>query len=219
MSVTVANTLYNRGNKIIREGETGKVEIRFYSSETPNEKFRIGQKTLIGRVTTIDKINDGYSFTFDLSEKYFGKTNTFQINKLYIEACYIRCIVFDITNTINDIEEQRSYIISADEWLSTNTYLNKGIIDTSTEQWAYEAEQYVEVKATLIDEVVEGTARIVEIINTEDIDDNDEVIFRITLDFSDKYRYKVVDILTYNIEYIRKYELPPEQDENWDGVS
>ena len=105
MSVTVANTLYNRGNKIIREGETGKVEIRFYSSETPNEKFRIGQKTLIGRVTDIDKINDGYSFTFDLSEKYFGKTNTFQINKLYIEACYIRCILFDITNTINDIEE------------------------------------------------------------------------------------------------------------------
>ena len=212
MSVTVANTLYNRGNKIIREGETGKVEIRFYSSETPNEKFRIGQKTLIGRVTDIDKINDGYSFTFDLSEKYFGKTNTFQINKLYIEACYIRCILFDITNTINDI-------ISADEWLSTNTYLNKGIIDTSTEQWAYEAEQYVEVKATLVDEVVEGTARIVEIINTEDIDDNDEVIFRITLDFSDKYRYKVVDILTYNIEYIRKYELPPEQDDNWDGIS
>ena len=219
MAISVANTLYNRGNKIIREGETGVVEIRFYSSETPNEKFRIGQKTLVGKVTTINRISDGYEFTFDLSDKYFGKKNSFQINKIYIEACYIRCIVFNITNTINDVEKKRSYIISAKEWLSSNTYLNEGIIDTSTEQWAYESNQYVEAKINLIDETVEGVARIVDIVNSGDVDANNEVIFRVTLDFSDKYSYKVVETTTNVIEYIRKYELPPQQDENWDGAS
>ena len=219
MGITVANTLYNRGNKIIREGEIGTVEIRFYSSETPNEKYRIGQKKLIGKVTTIEKVSSGFSFTFDLSEQYFGKTNTFTINKIYIDACYIRCIVFDITNTVNDIEEKRSYTISAEEWLSSNTYLNKGIIDTSTEQWAYEEDQYVEVKATILDEVIEGIARIANIVNTGDIDSNGNIVFRVTLDFSGKFSYRVVDVLTYNIEYIKKYEVPPTEDENWDGQS
>ena len=39
---TVANMLYNRKTKLLREGEIGTFETRFYSSDTPNEKYRIG---------------------------------------------------------------------------------------------------------------------------------------------------------------------------------
>lgn len=206
MSTSIATALFHRNTKLVREGEISEIEIKFYSSETPNEKYRIGQKHVKGKLVSIVKYadNNGYTLTYDISKLYHGEKNIFTISRTYIEACKARCIQFDINSILEDgTVESRSYTVSVDEWLSTNTYLGTAVISDDTEKFAYDKESIVEVEIRLdAGATHKGIARIDNMIATEL---GSSVVYNITFDFSTEYDYRVESIVSDNIISIKAY--------------
>ena len=204
----VSHILYNRKTKLLREGEIGTFETRFYSSETPNEKYRIGQKHVKGKIIVIDDLHDGFGFKVDISTEYNGKYNEFKISDRYIQLCNIKCIVFIIDSiTIDGLTEQKEIVITTEEWLSTNTYLTTGIVDSSTEKYSYNIGDIVEVTYKVDTE--EPITCIGKILNISEYTDlSDYTIYKVTLDASTEYNYNIFTIQDNHIIDIKLYKKP-----------
>lgn len=205
---TVANMLYNRKTKLLREGEIGTFETRFYSSDTPNEKYRIGQKHVKGKIVSITNRHDGFSFNVDISKDYNGKYNEFAITEKYIELCHIKCIVFIIDSTTLDGQtEHREISITKDEWLSTNTYITTGLVDETTESSSYNIGDIVEVTYNTTEEKNKVIiAKILNIYKYTDSSDND--LYRISFDGSTEYNFNQFTLMDSNIVGIKLYKKP-----------
>lgn len=206
---TVAQMLYNRDTKLLREGEIGTFEIRFYSSETPNEKYRIGQKYVKGRIVTMTDTGSGFGFNVDISTEYNGLYNEFEITDKYITLCNVKCIVFVIDSiTLDGLTEHREIVISTDEWLSTNTYLTTGIVSSTTEQYSYNIDDIVEFtyNTNSSSDQIKCIARILKI--DQYVDSSDEVTYTIQFDASTEYNYNVFSLRDSNIIDIAIYKEP-----------
>lgn len=222
MGNIVANTLFYRDKKILRVDEICELDIKFYSSDTPNEKYRIGGKYLTGKVLSIEKVMIGYIFNIDVSKEFYGKQNYFCIDQDYIDKCKAKIIQIKVINNIDDNQIIREIIIPTNEWISTNVYLNNAIIDVSNEKYAYLENDLVIVSLSVPDinssyNNIEGISRIDNIVNTNKIDDDGKAIFSITFDFSTLYSYNVVNCLSTNIKSIKKYIPPSTDDKYWNG--
>lgn len=205
---TIAHMLYNRKTKLLREGEIGTFETRFYSSDTPNEKYRIGQKHVQGKVVSISDAHDGFSFKIDISTDYNGKYNEFSITERYIDICKIKCIVFIIDSTTLDGQtEHREISITTDEWLSTNTYLTTGFVDEATEKYSYNINDIVEVTYDTNEEKNKVTiAKILKI--SKYTDSTDTVSYKISFDGSTKYNFDQFILDDSVIKGIKLYKKP-----------
>lgn len=203
---TIAHMLYNRKTKLLREGEIGTFETRFYSSETPNEKYRIGQKHVKGKIVSIDDRHDGFGFNVDISTDYNGRYNDFAITEKYIELCHIKCIVFIIDSiTLDGQTEHREIIITKDEWLSTNTYLTTGIVEETTETYSYNIGDLVEITYNTNTEKNKVIiAKILKIARYTDSSEN--VSYKVTIDGSSQYNFNQFTLSDKEIIGIKLYK-------------
>lgn len=80
------------------------LEFRFYKTKTPDEKYRIGQKSISGRVIQIemDSYNATIKIRIDTSSKYCKKEEILTIDDKYLEQTKTKLIV--ISNKDKTIE-------------------------------------------------------------------------------------------------------------------
>ena len=204
----LANMLYNRKTKLLREGEVGTFETRFYSSDTPNEKYRIGQKHVQGKVVSISDAHNGFSFKIDISTDYNGQYNEFSITEKYISVCRIKCIVFIIDSTTLDGQvEHREISITADDWVSTNTYLTTGFVDESTEKYSYNIGDIVEV--TYDSDTEKNVVIIAKILKiAKYTNSSNDTLYKILFDGSSKYNFYQFILEDSVIKGIKLYKKP-----------
>ena len=144
------DTLFYEKTKIFIVNEVSETEVRFYTSETPNEKYRAGQKHVKGKVIDIKKIksseeNAGFIVYFDSSKKYNGKLKTIAVDRDYVKATQTRCIAiiyFDEEGWPTGEE----LIIPIDDWFSPKVYLNQALIVTQPEEYPFQIGDIVDVE-------------------------------------------------------------------------
>lgn len=129
----VYDTLFYKDNKILVVNEVAEVEIRFYSTENPNENYRTGQKHFKGRITDIKEYTStennefpGYAITVDLSTEFNAKTQIIGINKSYVEVTKAKCIAILFFNETGRVIDE--LVIPINDWFSSNVYLNSAYV-------------------------------------------------------------------------------------------
>ena len=91
------DTLYYEDTPILVVNQVSEIEIRFYTTTTPNENYRVGQRHIKGKVTDISKVRDidytnsGFKLTFDASTEYRGKKSVVTVHRSYVDATKARC--------------------------------------------------------------------------------------------------------------------------------
>lgn len=146
----VYDTLFYEDEKILIVNEVSEVEIRFYSTENPNENYRTGQKHFKGRILDIKQIASdksefgGYSISVDLSKQYNGKTQKININEKYVEVTKTRCIAILYFNHTGRVI--RELIIPIDDWFSSKVYLNTAYVIEKEEPLPYKVGDIVDIE-------------------------------------------------------------------------
>lgn len=128
----VYDTLFYNDQKILIVNEVCEAEIRFYSTENPNENYRTGQKHFKGRITDIREVADdteefpGYKITVDLSTEYNAKVHSINVGKNYVEITKTRCIAILFFNEYGRVIDE--LVIPIADWFSSKVYLNTAYV-------------------------------------------------------------------------------------------
>lgn len=146
----VYDTLFYEDEKILIVNEVSEVEIRFYSTENPNENYRTGQKHFKGRILDIKQITSdkkefgGYTISVDLSKQYNGKTQKLSINEKYVEVTKTRCIAILYFNHTGRVI--RELVVPIDDWFSSKVYLNTAYVIEEEESLPYKIGDIVDIE-------------------------------------------------------------------------
>lgn len=143
----VYDTLFYNDTKILIVGKIAEVEIRFYSTENPNEKYRTGQKHFKGKIMDIQQIQGesgtGYTIRVDTSKEWYGKVENLSIGREYVEKTKTRCIAILTFNEHGRIISE--LIIPIADWFSSKVYLNSAIVFDETTDVAYKVGDIVDL--------------------------------------------------------------------------
>lgn len=147
----VYDTLFYNDQKVLIVNEICEVEIRFYSTENPNEQYRTGEKHFKGRITDIKEVLvtkeseeqfPGYKITVDLSTEYNGKVQTLVINRKYVELTKARCIAILFFNEYGRVLSE--LVIPIKDWFSSKVYLNTAYVIEEEPSVPYQVGDLVE---------------------------------------------------------------------------
>ena len=143
------DTLFYLDKKLLYVNQIVEVEIRLYTSQTPNEAYRVGQRHIKGKVRTITKVDnysetDGFILSFDASTQYNGKIKTVCIDKEYVEITKTRCI--SIVYFDEEGEETEEVIIPIDVWFTPKVYINSALIVDERDAYPFEIGNLVDVE-------------------------------------------------------------------------
>ena len=231
-TVGVYDTLFYNDTKILVVNEISEVEIRFYSTENPNENYRTGQKHFKGRILGVYHVNDsanaGFSISVDTSEEWNGKEEVIKIDKTYAEITKARCIAILYFNEHGRVVNE--LVIPIKDWFSSKVYLNSGIVIDETADVVYKVgdivdlEIYVKVstdengKITVKNESITGkitelklTQRIVEMEDEDGVKwDRTVYYYIITIDMSKQYNKKLIKIASNVIRSMVLHPIIPE---------
>ena len=227
----VRDSLFYEDTKIFTVDEVTDVEVRFYSTETPNENYRIGQRHIRGRVLDIEKydangFNPGYKIRFDASKEYYGKTTTLGIDNDYINVTHARCIAIiyhdEVGHTIREL------ILPIDDWFSDKVYIVSGFVVDDPEPYPFLVGDIVDFKVYFAEknekqeitgfteETFAGRIKDISLVQrkytTTDEDDvvkeNTVQYYKLEMDISTEYNYRVLTIASNVISYMKLKELP-----------
>lgn len=147
----VYDTLFYNDQKILIVNEICEVEIRFYSTENPNENYRTGEKHFKGRIIDIKEVLTteeaeeqfpGYKITVDLSTEYNAKVQTLVINRNYVELTKARCIAILFFNEYGRVLSE--LVIPIEDWFSSKVYLNTAYVVEAEPSVPYQVGDLVE---------------------------------------------------------------------------
>lgn len=230
----VYDTLFYEDKKILIVNEISEVEIRFYTTENPNENYRIGQKHFKGRILDIKQINSnntdfaGFTISVDLSKQYNGKTQTISINQKYVEITRTRCIAILYFNETGRVISE--LVIPVDDWFSSKVYLNTAFVIEEDEVLPYKVGDIVDIeyykkiynddkKQEYTIELFTDTGRISDIKLcskeiTYELDGNSYTenvnYYLITFDCSDEYNMRILRIAHNVIKTMEVHVFIPE---------
>lgn len=230
----VYDTLFYNDEKIMSVNEVSEVEIRFYSTENPNENYRTGQKHFKGRILNIKQIEEigidfgGYVISVDMSKQFNAKTQVIRIDKTYVDITKTRCIAILFFNHTGRII--RELVIPIEDWFSSKVYINTAYVMDEDEKSAYKIGDIVEIeyyKKVYEDEennkytiqLVSDTGRISDmkltkrkIIYTQDNGTYSEYIYYylISFDCSDEFNKRVITIAHNVIKTMKVHVIVPE---------
>lgn len=231
-TVGVYDTLFYNNTKILVVNEISEVEIRFYSTENPNENYRTGQKHFKGRILGLyqvdDSANAGFSIRVDTSEEWNGKEEVIKIDKTYTKITKARCIAILYFNQTGRVINE--LVIPIKDWFSSKVYLNSGIVIDETADVVYKVgdivdlEIYVKIntdengKIKVKNESVTGkitelklTQRIVEMEDEDGVKwDRTVYYYIITIDMSKQYSKKLIKIASNVIRSMVLHPIIPE---------
>ena len=231
-TVGVYDTLFYNNTKILVVNEISEVEIRFYSTENPNENYRTGQKHFKGRILGLyqvdDSANAGFSIRVDTSEEWNGKEEVIKIDKTYTKITKARCIAILYFNQTGRVINE--LVIPIKDWFSSKVYLNSGIVIDETANVVYKVgdivdlEIYVKIdtdengKIKVKNESVTGkitelklTQRIVEMEDEDGVKwDRTVYYYIITIDMSKQYNKKLIKIASNVIRSMVLHPIIPE---------
>lgn len=143
----VYDTLFYNDTKILIVGKVAEVEIRFYSTENPNEKYRTGQKHFKGKIMDIQQIQGesgtGYTIRVDTSKEWYGKVENLSIGREYVEKTKTRCIAILTFNEHGRVISE--LVIPIADWFSSKVYLNSAIVFDETTDVAYKVGDIVDL--------------------------------------------------------------------------
>lgn len=231
----VYDTLFYDGRKLLTVGEVSEIEIRFYTTPTPNENYRVGQRHIKGKVLELTKIEDqeeqyaGYKLSFDTSLEWRGKKSIVTVNREYIEKTQTRCIAILYFNDKGGVVDE--FCISVEDWFSTKVYINSTFIVEDEEDdvlFPFAIDDLVECTVYIQDpenpkdengkilvtkrdyigriDSMKLTARSYDEINENDLEIPKVVYYYlITLDISKQYSYEKVTIASTVIESMKTY--------------
>lgn len=146
----VYDTLFYNDERIMIVNEVAEVEIRFYSTENPNENYRTGQKHFKGRILDIKQIEEigvefaGYKISVDMSKQFNAKTQVIRIDRTYVDVTKTRCIAILYFNETGRII--RELVIPIDDWFSSKVYINTAYVLEEDEKLAYKVGDIVDVE-------------------------------------------------------------------------
>ena len=229
----VYDTLFYNDTKILIVGEVAEVEIRFYSTENPNENYRTGQKHFKGKILNLLKCVDsesdsGYIIKVDTSKEYYGKVETVSVNKKYTTTCKARCIAILYFNDKGRIVDE--LVIPVKDWFSAKVYLNSAITLSETEKYPYKVGDIVDIvyyiKAEQTDDGkikvknadltgricdLKLTYRVVNVKDEDGVEWEREVYYNIIyIDASTLYNKKIVSIASTVIRSMVLHPIIPE---------
>ena len=231
-TVGVYDTLFYNNTKILVVNEISEVEIRFYSTENPNENYRTGQKHFKGRILGLyqvdDSANAGFSIRVDTSEEWNGKEEVIKIDKTYTKITKARCIAILYFNQTGRVINE--LVIPIKDWFSSKVYLNSGIVIDETADVVYKVgdivdlEIYVKIdtdengKIKVKNENITGkitelklTQRIVEMEDEDGVKwDRTVYYYIITIDMSKQYNKKLIKIASNVIRSMVLHPIIPE---------
>lgn len=231
-TVGVYDTLFYNNTKILVVNEISEVEIRFYSTENPNENYRTGQKHFKGRILGLyqvdDSANAGFSIRVDTSEEWNGKEEVIKIDKTYTNITKARCIAILYFNQTGRVINE--LVIPIKDWFSSKVYLNSGIVIDETADVVYKVgdivdlEIYVKIdtdengKIKVKNESITGkitelklTQRIVEMEDEDGVKwDRTVYYYIITIDMSKQYNKKLIKIASNVIRSMVLHPIIPE---------
>lgn len=231
-TVGVYDTLFYNNTKILVVNEISEVEIRFYSTENPNENYRTGQKHFKGRILGLyqvdDSANAGFSIRVDTSEEWNGKEEVIKIDKTYAKITKAKCITILYFNQTGRVINE--LVIPIKDWFSSKVYLNSGIVIDETADVVYKVgdivdlEIYVKIdtdengKIKVKNESVTGkitelklTQRIVEMEDEDGVKwDRTVYYYIITIDMSKQYNKKLIKIASNVIRSMVLHPIIPE---------
>lgn len=231
-TVGVYDTLFYNNTKILVVNEISEVEIRFYSTENPNENYRTGQKHFKGRILGLyqvdDSANAGFSIRVDTSEEWNGKEEVIKIDKTYTKITKARCIAILYFNQTGRVINE--LVIPIKDWFSSKVYLNSGIVIDETADVVYKVgdivdlEIYVKIdtdengKIKVKNESITGkitelklTQRIVEMEDEDGVKwDRTVYYYIITIDMSKQYSKKLIKIASNVIRSMVLHPIIPE---------
>ena len=231
-TVGVYDTLFYNNTKILVVNEISEVEIRFYSTENPNENYRTGQKHFKGRILGLyqvdDSANAGFSIRVDTSEEWNGKEEVIKIDKTYATITKARCIAILYFNQTGRVINE--LVIPIKDWFSSKVYLNSGIVIDETADVVYKVgdivdlEIYVKIdtdengKIKVKNESITGkitelklTQRIVEMEDEDGVKwDRTVYYYIITIDMSKQYSKKLIKIASNVIRSMVLHPIIPE---------
>lgn len=229
----VYDTLFYNDEKILIVGEVSEVEIRFYSTENPNENYRTGQKHFKGKILSIKKCDEGtdsgYSIKVDTSKEYYAKVETITINQTYVDICKARCIAILYFNSTGRVISE--LVIPIKDWFSSKVYLNSAIvIDGEDEKIPYKVGDIVDIVYYIkVSESEDGkievenaditgritdlklTCRSVNITDEDGVERNQTIYYNIIyIDASSLYNKRVVSIASTVIRSMVLHPIIPE---------
>lgn len=231
-TVGVYDTLFYNNTKILVVNEISEVEIRFYSTENPNENYRTGQKHFKGRILGLyqvdDSANAGFSIRVDTSQEWNGKEEVIKIDKTYTNITKARCIAILYFNQTGRVINE--LVIPIKDWFSSKVYLNSGIVIDETADVVYKVgdivdlEIYVKIdtdengKIKVKNESITGkitelklTQRIVEMEDEDGVKwDRTVYYYIITIDMSKQYNKKLIKIASNVIRSMVLHPIIPE---------
>ena len=230
------DTLYYEDTPILVVNQVSEIEIRFYTTATPNENYRVGQRHIKGKVTDISKVRDidytnsGFKLTFDASTEYRGKKSVVTVDRSYVDATKARCFCILYFNEDGDITNELS--IPIEEWFSSKVYLNSAFIVTNPEPYPFKVDDMVDaviyVKEFIDDDkdrfnVVEKeytgriasikmTKREYTIIDEMNVTHNNLIYYYlVTIDMSKLYEFDQIVVASTVIKSMVLHEMPPEE--------
>ena len=231
------DTLYYMDTAILVVNQVSEIEIRFYSTVTPNENFRIGQRHIKGKVRSISKLtdenedSDGYTLSFDASVQWNGKISNVTINNSYVNITKTRCIAilyFDEQGKVTN-----ELVIPITDWFSPKVYLNSALTVTNPEPYPFKLNDLVDAVVYIKENTEDSESNEFNVVKKEytgrldqislikreytTIDENgvDKTntiyYYMIVIDISQDYQYETVTIASTVIESMKIHKLPPEE--------
>ena len=232
----VYDTLFYKDTPLMTVDKIAELEIRYYSSDTPNENYRIGQKHVKARILDIQQIpptesdvDDGWKFKFDISKQWAGEIQTFSLSKTYIDTVRARCIAILYFNSTGRVIGE--FLVPASDWCTSNVYLNSAFTQESEEPFAFKVGDIVdtviykkhflddtETTFTIVEEELTGkitdlklTYRTYTVVNENGEEDDAEIYYYlISLDLSEEFRYNTVMIASNVIKTMKIHKIVPE---------
>lgn len=237
----VYDTLYYNDIDILTVNKVSEIEIRFYTSDIPNEKYRVGQRHIKGKVTNIKKLitsendNAGYTLSFDSSAVFKGKLSSVTINEEYVELTKAKCIVILYFNDVGKII--RELPIPMNDWFSPKVYLNTSIITILAGEYPFKVGDIVDTTVYIKDpdqkrdpNDEDGSIKVIEKkfigrlhdialtkreFSTKDATGvshtNTAYYYMITIDISGEYAYERVKIASTVIKSMKLHDIPEEE--------
>lgn len=230
----VYDTLYYLSEPILTVNQISEIEVRFYTTENPNENYRVGQRHIKGKTMDIKKIEQlegeysGFKMTFDTSLKWNGYISTITLDESYVKITKTRCIAILFFNEEGKIT--RELIIPITDWFSPKVYLNTAITIPNPEPYPFKVNDLVDAVVYVKEQVDksedkfrvverEYTGRLAEIqlVKREytTVDENNVeklntmYYYILTIDNSEDYDYNKIRVASTVVKSMRIHKLPP----------
>ena len=210
----VYDTLYYLSEPILTVNQVSEIEVRFYTTENPNENYRVGQRYIKGKTMDIKKIEQlegeycGFKMIFDTSVKWNGYISTLTLDESYVKITKTRCIAILFFN--EDGKITRELIIPIADWFSPKVYLNtvvyvKEQVDKSEDKFRVVEREYTGRLAEI--QLVKREYTTVDENNVEKL--NTMYYYILTIDNSEDYDYNKIRVASTVVKSMKIHKLPP----------